>query len=222
MDMLLASSPLAIYKSIDLVYEKEPWLSYEPETILRDLKHDVSDIAIDKVLAVQSVCANTSPVFSNAIAFEKAITAFCNNICVMDTWQPPFVEELCYGVKSILELTKHIHGDKVSTRFTGEIPEYTASVAKFRGWDILPKILSYAQERLNFLTGLNKESKLYAEHKMLIDAIYSIVNNIDEDTARKMLYDDNVEQLISGTSNASLSLRRHLGALLYDPTIAYK
>lgn len=54
-----------IYLACDHVFESDAWLSWEPETLLLELRSDVSDAAVDKLLAVRAVAANSGAVFES-------------------------------------------------------------------------------------------------------------------------------------------------------------
>lgn len=217
-DVILGTHPIQIYAALDQVFAGEKWLEYEPETLLLALASEVSDAAIDKLLAVQAVCANTNAVCQSAAAFEKAVNAFNNNVCVMDVLQPPEVEEMSYAVSQIEKLARVVHNKKPV--FTGEVPGYVASTAHFRGWFVLPKNLSFAQETLDSLSGLSPETKLYKEHANIVDVVTRFVDGADRKDARELL--SNPELLALSKDDASAMLvRRHIGALLYDPTLPY-
>ena len=221
-DLILGSSPAEIYKALDKVFSGEQWLTYEPETLLFKLYKDISEIAVDKVLAVQALASNAGAVFRSAVVFEKVAMAFNNNICIMDMWQPPFIEEICYAVREIAKLVHLVHGAKKEIIYIDEVPMYVASVAKERGWDVLPEPLKFAQERLDFLTGLNPDSQKYKEHATLIDAEKRLSQAITSKTASEMLKNEKAIETMENNSVASESLRRFIGAALYDPTVQYR
>ena len=218
-DPLLAAHPFDIYLACDHVFKDDAWLSWEPETLLLELRADVSDAAVDKLLAVQAVSANSTAVFTSALAFEKTVNAFANNICVMDVLQPPEVEEVCYAVEHIRKIFHAVYGEK-ECEFTGEVPGYVASVARFRDWSILPKNLSFAQDSLDALTGLRKDSKLRKEHEKILDVISEFANNTEKADAESFLADESIK-LLETDSAATFVVRRIIGALLYDPTLPY-
>lgn len=152
-DAILAAHPVEILEACDGVFAGQKWLAYDPETILLSLKDDISDASVDKLLAVQAVASNPMAVLCNADAFEKTVNAFNNNICVMDVAQPPEVEEMSYAASQIDKIIKAVHGAKSDIRYSGDVPNYVAATARFRGWTILPKNLSFAQEMLDVLCG---------------------------------------------------------------------
>lgn len=220
-DSLLAAHPVEIFQACDSVFSGYDWLSWEPETILLELKQEVSDAAVDKLLAVQAVAANSKAVQNSAAAFEKVVNAFCNNICVMDVIQPPEVEEMSYAVSQINKIIEMVQGSSVKLSFGGEVPAYVASVARFRGWFALPSNLSFGQELLDNITNMPEGSKLRKEHYKLLDAVSSAVYEIRRTEARELLEDGSVEAL-EGDETSSNIARKIIGALLYDPTLPYR
>ncbi len=222
-DLLLATHPSDLYDALDSVFtSEEPWLTYEPETLIMALKGEVSDIAVDKVLAVQALAANSQSVLTHAVAFEKVVYAFNNNVCVMDEWQIPYVEEICYAVKEIEKIIYKVHGKDTKIEYSGEVPAYVASVGKHRGWVILPKSLKFAQERLNFLTGINKNSEKYKSHEQYIKTVIRLAENMDAKSAESLLHNPKIEEAINAGTEASEPLRQYIGAMVYDPTIPYR
>ena len=219
-DGLLASHPADIYRALDQIFEGREWLAWEPETILLQLKDEISDAAVDKVLAVQAVAANSNSVLRSAAAFEKVCNAFNNNICVMDVIQPPEVEEMSYAVSQIEKIIRLVHGDSVEIAYVDEVPGYVASVAKFRGWFMLPRNLQFGQAMLNVLTGITEDSKLYKEHKRIVDMVSDFVKNTTRKDARAILEDASVMELETNDA-ASLMVKRVIGSLLFDPTLPY-
>lgn len=218
-DPVLAAHPFDIYLACDHVFEEDAWLSWDQETLLLELRADVSDAAVDKLLAVQAVAANSGAVLGSALAFEKVVNAFSNNICVMDVLQPPEVEEMCYAVTQIEKIFHAVHGAQDCV-FTSEVPGYVASVARFRDWTVLPKNLAFAQEALDKLTGLQKDSRLRKEHADILSVITEFAENTGKADAESFLADESIKMLETDTE-ATLLVRRLIGALLYDPTIPY-
>ena len=51
-DILLGSHPIEIYLACDKLFAGEPWLEWEPETLLLQLRDDVDDLAEDKLRGV--------------------------------------------------------------------------------------------------------------------------------------------------------------------------
>lgn len=219
-DALLAAHPIDIYHACDQVFADVDWLSWEPETLLLELRHDVSDAAIDKLLAVQAVAANANAVVRSAAAFEKVVNAFNNNICIVDVVQPPEVEEMSYAVSQIEKIIRAVHGDTAKIEYADEIPAYVASVAKFRGWFMLPRNLSFGQGVLNELLGVNENSKLYAEHKNILDTVSNFINSTSRKNAREIMQEASITELETNDT-ASLLVKHIIGALLFDPTLPY-
>lgn len=218
-DPLRAAHPVEIYAAVDAVFPGEPWLAWEPETLLLALAEDVSEAAQDKLLAVQAVAANPDPALRFGVALEKTINAFCNNICVMDARQPPYVEELAYGVRQIRALIRAAHG-KTAFSFAGETPGYVAAAARFRDWIVLPEPLSFAQPELDRLTGLEHGSALRREHARIVDSVSRLCRELTVDDAASLLRHPEVESL-AANDTASLLVKRVIGAMLYDPTLPY-
>jgi len=219
-DAILAAHPVDIYRALNSVFPDTDWLAWEPETILLELKNDVSDAAVDKLLAVQAVCSNSNAVVRSAAAFEKVVNAFCNNICVMDVIQPPEVEEMSYAVSQIEKLIHLVHGEKAVIEYIGEVPAYVASVARFRNWFMLPRNLQFAQDNLNSLLNCRTDSKKYKEHKHILDAVSDFVMGTTRKDARELLQNAVLTELETDDTS-SLLVRHILGALLFDPTILY-
>lgn len=218
-DPLRAAHPVEIYAAVDAVFPGEPWLAWEPETLLLALAEDVSEAAQDKLLAVQAVAANPDPALRFGVALEKTINAFCNNICVMDARQPPYVEELAYGVRQIRALIPAAHG-KTAFSFGGETPGYVAAAARFRDWIVLPEPLSFAQLELDRLTGLVPGSALRREHARIVDSVSRLCRELTVDDATSLLRHPEMESL-AVNDTASLLVKRVIGAMLYDPTLPY-
>ena len=221
-DVVLASHPTELYLSLDSQFPDEDWLSWEPETLLLSLREKISDQAKDKLLAVHAVAANSSMVLRNSVAFEKVVMAFCNNVCVMDAHQPPFVEELVYAVRQMRKIIKLAHpddGDKAV--FGDEVPGYVAAVAKFRGWFYLPAKLGFAQDALNILTGLTEESDLRKKHADVFRAVEKVYSEMRTRDAQALLDNAEIEDIADDDSMSANLTMRLIGALLYDPTILY-
>lgn len=222
-ERLLAVHPVEIYMALDMAFDGDNWLEWEPETILLSLSaKGVPDRAADKVLAVHSVAANSSMVLSSANAFEKVVMAFCNNVCVMDEHQEPYLEEVCYTVTQIRQIIKLAHpadGDKAV--FHNEVPGYVAAVAKCRGWFVLPASLSFAQGPLDYLTGLSEGSDLRKEHEGIIHAVEALYHEMKTRDAEELLNSKEIDELDNDDTGSMLT-KRIIGALLYDPTLPYK
>lgn len=138
----------------------------------------------------------------------------------MDVAQPPEVEEMSYAVSQIERIIRAAHGANAKIAYGGDVPGYVAATAKFRGWTILPKNLSFAQETLASLCGIDKESALYREHKAILDSVSEFVDKTSRKDAREILKDSAIIEL-EKDETAQLIVRRVIGALLYDPTIVY-
>lgn len=211
-NLLLSSHPVEIYQALDTLFADDAWISWEPETLLLELKEEVPEAAVDKLLAVQALAANSELALTHSQAFENVVNAFCNNICVTDTHQPPYVEEMAYAVSQIEKIVKLVHGENTPCKFTGDVPNYVAATARFRDWFALPRILSFAQEMLNSLTGAGKE-------RLVLDVL-AFYGEMTRQAARNILADGELSSLTDDTPGA-VHIRRILGALLFDPTLPY-
>lgn len=218
-NLLLGSHPVEIYLACDRLFYDEPWLQWEPETLLMQLRHEVDALAEDKVLAVQAVASNCNPVLNMAMAFEKVVMAFCNNVCVMDTWQPPYVEEICYAVPQIVRIIKLVHGKDTPVKFDGEVPSYVAGVAKYRGWISLPRRIGFAEGLLMNLNGLTGKSPKYLESRELVDTVREVCHKMGRPMADDILKNEAYTNLSEAERVQFLKIA---GALLFDPTVLYR
>ena len=219
-DPLLAAHPVEIYKAVDAVFADEPWLAWEPETLLLALADTISEAAQDKLLAVQAVAANPMPVSRFGVALEKTVNAFCNNVCVMDARQPPYVEELAYAIRQIRALIRAVGSHNTEIQFEGETPGYVAAVAKFRDWIALPQPLEFAQAALDSLTGLAPRTDLRREHARIIECVTRLCRTLTVPDAEKILHNPEIASLAADDTD-SLLVKRVIGAMLYDPTLPY-
>lgn len=217
-DSILGAHPFDVYRALDTMFGEERWLSWEPEVLLHELADEVSEQARDKVLAVQAVAANGALACGKAAAFENVVHAFCNNALVVDSLQPPTIEEVMYTIPQLEKIIKQVHSD-AEVSFYGEIPRYVAAVAKYRGWVVLPTRLGFAQDALDELTGCSPESDKYQEFKGTLQLIKGLVASVAE-TA--ITTSDEVFSLIEEDTPKALVIRLVLGAYLYDPTIPYR
>lgn len=209
---ILGVHPSDLFVALDRYFENTNWLEWEPEVLLHELKDDITEREADKVLAVKSVAVNTNLVYTNACAFENVCHAFCNNIIVVDTLQPLYIEEIMYAIPHIIKITKEIHGNNVSVNFTGEIPGYVAATAKYRGWYVLPTRLAFAQELLEELTGVQEGTAKYNQFAVALNEAKQIAEAIE--TADIYTYKDVID-------SAPDIVKTILGAYLYDPTKIY-
>ncbi len=84
-NLVLRSTPVEIYRFVSTSVGEQPWLAWEPESLLRQFKQVSTPVAQDKLLAVQAAATNTAVTASNSWAFEKVVTAFNNNHCIVDS-----------------------------------------------------------------------------------------------------------------------------------------
>lgn len=216
-NLLLASHPVEIFAALEVCFSGDIWLTWEPETLLLELREDVPENAVDKLLAVQAVASCGDVALRSSAAFEKVVNAFCNNICVMDTHQSPCMEEICYATAQIKKLLRMVYGR--DPKFCGEVPGYVAAVAKYHGWFVLPGTLTFAQQMLDSLTNLTGNNKLMREHSPMVHSVKSLYQNVHPDDARKLLDDAAFPTLDNGP--AATIIRNIVGALLFDPTTLY-
>lgn len=216
-DAFLAASPYEIYKACDQVFEGEAWIAWEPETLLMELEGNVSEAAADKLMAVQAFAANCQAALRHAVAFENVVHAFCNNICVVDTVQPPFVEEMVYAVRQMELILKAVHGSDKELVFSGTVPGYIAAAAHFRGWVALPVPLDSCQSQLDFLTGLSPKSARYKENKAVLEAVSRLYGKLTPEKARELLNDPDMAKLMESDK----FVQNAIGAALFDPTLPY-
>lgn len=222
MSKFQATHPELLYRAMDKLFDGEDWLAWEPETVLLSLGEDIADEDKDKLLAVHAVASNSSMVLNNAQAFEKVVMAFCNNICIMDEYQEPYLEEIMYAVGQIRKIIRLAHPDDGKDAvFHGEVPGYVAAIARYRGWFMLPSRLSFAQKELDRLTGLQEGSKLRKEHAGIFEAVQKACRNLHTSDAEKLLESGEIKEL-EGEDTSKLITKQIIGALLYDPTLPYK
>lgn len=212
---MLEYHPIEIYLAADELFGDEPWLQWEPETLRLELKAEVSGPAVDKLLAVQAVGANSNEVCSNSLAFEKVCNAFCNNVCVMDAHQPLYVEELCYAVPQIDAIIRKVHGKPAV--FIDEIPGYVAATAKYRGWIALPGCLGFAQNMLLEINHMTDKSARYVQYRDFINEVKDLFAKLDKPSAESILNDPQFENI---PDDLKLQLSKIVGAVLFDPTLA--
>lgn len=217
-DALLAASPEEIFLALDRLFPSEPWMQWEPETLLHELEGDVSEAAKDKLLAVQAVAANSMLSLRECVAFENVVNAFNNNICVVDAPQPPFVEEMFYAVKQLAAIVHRVHGPDKKLAFTGTVPGYIAATAKYRGWTLLPKELSAGQQQLDFLTGSHPKK----ENAALLARVRELYSAMRHEDARAILGSNEVQELLSQDDANATFVRQVLGLFLFDPCLPYR
>lgn len=216
---ILGAHPIDLLKALDRLFEGEDWYLWEPEVVLHELRDEVSEQAQDKVLAVQAVACNGSQACTKASAFENVVHAFNNNMLVVDTLQPPLIEEVMYAVEQLEKIIKYVHGDSTAFGFGSEIPGYIAAVAKYRDWVVLPARLEFAQDALDALTGLREGSKKYSEFKDTLTLIRGLVRAVG---ATHVVANEEIFRLIEEDTPKSMVIRLILGAYLYDPTLPFK
>ena len=201
---VLSKDPIDILSELSLKFEHEPWLSWDAETLLMQLPGVTDSIAMDKVLAVKACAFNSKVNCTLALAFEKTCKAFCNNVCIMDEFQPLFMEEVFYGIKQIQLIVNEIHG--VMPEFGGEIPGYVAAVAKVRAFTVLPKPLSFAEEATQELIG-------YAPNPSEME----LVEGLDKLSLEELRNPATLDNLHTEDNQQDALVARLIGCYLYDP-----
>lgn len=215
---ILGAHPVNLLKALNEMFKDEDWYSWEPEVLLHELRDEVSEQAQDKILAVQAVACNSSLACSKAVAFENVVHAFCNNILVVDTLQPPLIEEIMYTVEQLRGLVRAVHPEVTDVPLHGELPGYVAAVAKYRGWIVLPERLTFAQEALDRLNGMEVETNKHEEFKATLGLIKGLVAAVGQTTVAAS---DEIYQMLEDDSQKTAMIRLILGAYLYDPTLPF-
>ncbi len=208
---VLANHPVTIYRRLVKLLPVD-FIGWEIVTFLRSIIGVTDDLAIDKLLAVKALAQNSMEVMSLAIAFENVCNSFCNNPVIHNTLQPLEVEELTYSVYQILDIVKLVHPDvpPAALKFTGEIPGYCASCAKYERWQILPGVLSFAQGRLYFLNN--------SAHKKLYNEIHTIMLELETRGPFSLKEIAGLRKTIPNTTSYNI-VKRLVGCRVYDPTI---
>lgn len=220
---IIYTHPVDLFLSLDKSWASDGWENWEAEVLLATVAdpQELSSEAIDKLLAIQSFYKMPYLAFTNAVAFEKIVHAFCNNPCVVDTLQPPHIQEITYTVKQCNNIIKNSRykEEKDNFIFMGEIPGYIAATAKYRDWIVLPKCLAFAQEALFSLKGYVSGNPRYEEHKKIIKAAVNMVSHLDDSTIDANGVAEVAEAVNNESSFSSNLLLQIVGAYLYDPTL---
>lgn len=204
---VLRSSAKDTFLLLDEQFGDESWLTWDAETLLLHCSQVKEPVAMDKLLAVKSCALNINIPCSKAIAFEKTVTALCNNSCVMDTYQPLFMEEVFYGVQQLQALCQEVL--QQACKFTGEIPGYIAAVAKTRGFNVLPKELEFAQDMVTYLTGYSPS----ADEITLVESLATVAK-----TAKAALLDKaTLDKLSPGTNSQDKVVAQLIGCYVFKP-----
>lgn len=233
----LSPSDVFLYMSKDLFKELDnidteevDWLAWDPDSLVVYLyKKDITinnPIALDKFMAIVAFLYRRDIGTTDAKAFEKLVHAFNNDVVVTDVIQEPTLEAVNYAVKEmhILNelLQKMMMGDKYKTSlrnelvFTGEVPNYVASVAYSNNFPILNSNLRFAKDILNFLNS-NKWRDIefngfLTNLKELVDFLES--NTLDSNTI------DSIIKTAGDTSEIYKNLViKYIGLILYNPCI---
>ncbi|KAH0475528.1 MAG: hypothetical protein KVP17_002618 [Porospora cf. gigantea B] len=207
MGSILQSSPAEVRDVLNMVYRNQKWETWDTEVLLHEVfsAYPKTDEAADKVAAVQAVLVNPTLCLEDSAGFEKVVHAFCNNACVMDLRQAPYVEEILYTIEQLKSLAPNCSPG-------GDVPEYVAGVAKYWGWLVMPRELQFAQDMLDNLNSANKGEK-YA----LVQAVTKGLNQIENLTPKEVLSSIPEDKDLAPEEHLLL---RVIGAELYDPCIA--
>lgn len=213
---LLKLSPTAVFKYLWSAPElaTQDWLAWDPHALLATIgASGVSELEQDKVLAAQHVGYNTAEVCSSVQAFYSVCSAFNNEHYITDGVLPLHVEEIVYAVKHICDIAGIVH-NSTNIEFTGEVPGYVASCAKYHGWVLLPQSLSFAQDMLDHLTGVfANPDKVEHNKAVLADTVEFIKTITPSNIPVDILTSDTAETIMR---------RKIIGATLYDPTLLVK
>ena len=186
-EQINSCTPVELYRRITQTFEtvwkdsndESSWVEYDPDALLLSLlPEDADQEAKDKICAVQALCYDPERACAFAHAFENMINAFNGNALVMDQMQPPYLEELFYGVQQIKQIVMAHTGKEPN--WSGEVPGYVAALAKHHGVAVLPKPLAFAQEMLDSLTGKHIGSKKREEYSKLLEALNSLASELDK------------------------------------------
>jgi hypothetical protein len=223
---ILQNTPTVLYQKMDEFFTGEAdatpgdssewvgWLGWDADTFLMRFKQVVNPVAQDKLLAVKSFVQLPKIVQTDALAFEKVVNAFNNNVCVMDTIQPVYVEEIHYAVAQLNKLHKvtELGAEKDQggdLEFSGEVPGYIAAVAKHRNFQVLPKPLEFAQDMTTFFTGYAPS----ADEIVLVD-------NLDEvyrETPGALLDQATLDALHTDLEVGDRTIAKLIGCYVFDP-----
>lgn len=219
-----------LFKELDNLDTPEvEWLEWDPDALILYLeKHGnyiENPIAKDKLLAVKSFAYRRDIGTMDAKAFEKLVHAFNNNAIVVDVIQEPEIEEVYYAVKEMHKLSEALNKYQGATKvdsleFIGEIPGYVASVAVRSGLRVLPKLLSFAQEMLDFLGSNSAYNKNSDGDIDAIKSIVEVINSIGHHPPKEILdkYLLMYNNISARGDNQYLSiLSRYFSLILYDP-----
>jgi hypothetical protein len=208
---VLQAHPVILYQLLDNFFKDSgTWLEWDVESLLMQLKLVDDPVAQDKVAAVKSCVFNFNMPTTKALAFEKTTVAFCNNACVPDSYQPPFMPEVFYTVNQLQQLAKETQDTLLE--FTGEVPGYIAAVAKLRKTYLLPKPLEFAQDMVTFLTGYTPD----ADTLQLIDNMEALAQS--EGGPGQFRNDTVLDSLTPDTDLQDGAIAALIGCYLYDPT----
>jgi len=202
----------------------EEWLAWEPETVLLQLPQISNPVSKDKILAVHTACFNTSAVVTEWLAFEKVVSAFCNNPCIADVIQVPHIEEMYYTLGQLEELIAEVHPNEsgrereIERQLSNQICGFIAAVAFNDGWLVLPaKFGVTTQESLNKLNGIYVGNEKYTTVQPIIDKVLTTAKQLCTPTFSNNDLTLELSRLESVDTYEFSHIRRIIGCYLYDP-----
>jgi hypothetical protein len=200
--------PATLYQKLAAFFTDDAsWLTWDAETLFLQLSQVTAPVATDKVMAVKACAQNMNVPCTSALAFEKTAMAFCNNVCVMDSYQPLHTEEAVYTVHQLQAIAKTSQDSEIE--FSGEVPSYVAAVAKHRQTPVLPKSLEFAQDLAMYLTGYTPT----ADECRAIDGVHALAtSDID-----KLRDPDALDQLPAMQQSGPGLVTFLVGCYLFSP-----
>jgi hypothetical protein len=225
-EYILQSTPTVLYQKMDEFFTVDAdadlgdpgewvgWLGWDADTFLLRFRQVVDPVAQDKLLAIKSFMLLPRIVQTDALAFEKVVTAFNNNVCVMDAVQPVFIEEIQYAIAQLNKLHEaaedEVENSAQNLEFSGEVPGYIAAVANHRNFRVLPKPLEFAQDMTTFLTGYAPS----ADEIVLVDNL----DKVFAETPEAMLDQDTLDALHTDLEVGDRTIAKLIGCYVFDPT----
>jgi len=196
------TNPIHIKHYLNLLFDDEKWVSFEPETIWYELKPrcDLTPELKNKINAIKTVLAGNLPLV-NPFIFEKVITSFNNLELEAETWTPCTPFHYGYGVRCIKDL-------KPDEEYDEDIITYLQGAISFGGiWGFLsyPKDLQFARpSEKNFykkeLRDLIKEVNDHVDKKKkatseIAKFHINLAEEVDQDIQTRYLEGDNFKWL---------------------------
>ena len=139
------TSPIHLANQMNAKYGRE-WLGWEPETLWETIRKDYltypNDEAKNKLMVVKVLLANEG-FWTEWEIFEKVCVTLNDRVPAFHTMEDLSVAELALAVTLASKLKKRAFGP--------EVQAYVASEAQEDGYVLLPEVLGFAQEKLNYL-----------------------------------------------------------------------